>query len=563
MTVPKRGEIPAKDDAKPEPKKWDRDTLLGTQSAPGMVRDETLGEADVVPAAKPVAAPGMEITEGTRAGFTQIAFEGKPSEEIRAKLKAAKYRWSPKNKVWYGKTDALPDLGDTSARVMPFDDKSRGVRKDEARSVLAEFKQDIGGRAEFVPIEFSDKDSSKKAEHISTPQGDSIIIYLNNHNSKEDIYSTLKHEWVIHHGLNTFTPADKKKIINRLRASKGEQSLRKAWEFIRQNYSNESPEKQAEELLAYMAENKATRLSKLWNDLVLMVEKLLRKVGIIKKNRVTKADIVRFIEDLTARVGAGATQQTFPEGIDISNRTVREAVSSIDEKSKGASAKIKHWVRRHLTKEGLLNEPAFEAKLRKDAEKNVGESDLSAMVYDFEKAVEAAYGVSYNKMTDADLAEVNAYLAGEKGIALPKGLHRKLDHLRAYLDRLSAGMQVAMTDMLKIEATKLSEKEQIAFGLFLAGSEDGYLPKSMQKHWNLYNTIENNKGTYLNRSYQAFDDENWKDKTLKNKDLINRAQEFIAEENPELTRMEVIGAVRSILQNAKKNGNFEHTSELQ
>lgn len=401
--------------------------------------------------------------------------------------------------------------------------------------------------------------------------GGRIVLILEDIESVEKAVNVLRHEWVAHHGLNTFNPSDKKKIINRIRSSKGEMSLKAAWAHVESNYPNASPDIQAEELLAYMAENKATRLSKLWNDLVLMVQNALKKMGIIGKGKITKAEVVRFVEDLASRVGAGAAQQTYegevayskdevrPEAdtsIMYSKRTPKETVSAIDAKSKGSAETVQKFFRRYFTKEGLLPKAGFEAKILKDSEKNVGESDLSVMVHDFEKDMAAAYGVSYNKISDEDLLDVNRYLAGDKGIALPKGLHSKLDHMRAYLDRLSGGMQVAMTDMLKIEASKLSDSEAEAFGRFLANDGEGRLPNSMKKHWNLYQTIEKNKGTYLNRSYQAFNDEKWINKVKMNGPLMARARAFIAKERPELSPDEVIGSVNAILEAAYDSGNF-------
>ena len=155
--------------------------------------------------------------------------------------------------------------------------------------------------------------------------GGRIVLILEDIESVEKAVNVLRHEWVAHHGLNTFNPADKKKIINRIRSSKGEMSLKAAWAHVEKNYPNASPEIQAEELLAYMAENKATRLSKLWNDLVLMIQNALKKMGLIGKGKITKAEVVRFVEDLASRVGAGAAQQTFEGDVAYSKADTNEA----------------------------------------------------------------------------------------------------------------------------------------------------------------------------------------------------------------------------------------------
>lgn len=53
-------------------------------------------------------ALGIVVREGTRPGFSEIVFGDKPDQETRNSLKAARFRWSPTNKVWYGKTENLP-----------------------------------------------------------------------------------------------------------------------------------------------------------------------------------------------------------------------------------------------------------------------------------------------------------------------------------------------------------------------------------------------------------------------------------------------------------------------
>ena len=785
--------------------------------------------------------------------------------------------------------------------------KAKGVTRDQVERAIVQFEKDLGkaNGIEIISVptkeSFMTPDNLKKYKndqvkgfYIDRPKelgGSAIVLIESDLDSTEDIMATLRHEWIVHHGLNTFKPADKKAIINRIRASKGEQSLKKAWAHVNENYGGETQDKQAEELLAYMAEDQPSRMSKLWNDLVLMVQKALRKIGLLK-GRTTKAEIIQFIEDLTARVGAGAVQQTFAEDVEVSAATkkifkeitdteafknwfsdskvvdengnplvvyhgsthdiesfsdergnpendlgigfyftndtgdaaanyagegpdltsrieqraeqieaeeeigmddarerarkelsgaapnivpaylsfqnpvvigkenetvfememeyetepfmdealeevreentedgellieeeelqelasdlarekaiendyvdeggtlidlfegiraasyefnevdvekiisdineaagyesigaeqvievikasegamyaeygdygqlasgelirrsfeeagfdgiidntvndkfgtgsgraqpmegmdydtahyiafkpnqIKSAVGNIgtydlndtrimysrrkaaknieqaDENAPGAADAVKRWAKRNFTKEGLLNKQAFEFRLKMDAEKNFGESELSELVFDFEKDLKEAYGVKrYNKIPESELKEVNQYLRGDKGVALPEGLHRKIDHLRAYLDRLSGGMIKAMDDMLEIEKSRLSDEDLAAFEKHQAGEEGGYIPAGIEKHWNMQQTISANMGTYMTRSYQAFDDPKWKNKAMMNKDLMNRAKEFIAKNNPDLDADELTGAVRAILQSARKNGNF-------
>lgn len=223
--------------------------------------------------------------------------------------------------------------------------------------------------------------------------------------------------------------------------------------------------------------------------------------------------------------------------------------------NKRAAATLKRWAKRNFTKEGLRNRKAFERQIQMDSMKNVAESDVSAMAKDLSDAVTEAYGVRlYRNVPEADLEKVNDYIAGLP-VNLPLGLAPKINHLRAYIDRLSRGMMSALQDMMDIQYSRMTDAQQAQFRGFLAGTSET-MPKSMVKNFELYQTINSNIGTYLTRSYAAFDDKNWKEKALENTELIERAEDYIASLNEDLSSDEVTGLVRSILQSAKDQGSF-------
>lgn len=237
------------------------------------------------------------------------------------------------------------------------------------------------------------------------------------------------------------------------------------------------------------------------------------------------------------------------------SRRASRAATPKTTKAKEAAATIKKFFKRQFTKEGLAPDQVFESKLRNDAEKNIGESELSFYVHDFEQALEEAYGKKFNAIDERDLQDVNAYLSGQRGVALPRGLHRKLDVMRAYLDRLSDGMLDAMKDMLLIEAQRLGPGQLAGFQAYLAG-QGGYLPAGVAKHFNLYQKIAANKGEYMTRSYEAFDNKDWMKTALADTGLMARARAYIAQQNPGLTLDQVNGEIRAILEEAREAGNF-------
>lgn len=69
------------------------------EAAPAETNEET------TEAPTPTAYQGFSITPNTERGTLEITFDSKPPEGVRDALKANKFRWSSKNKLWYGRGD--------------------------------------------------------------------------------------------------------------------------------------------------------------------------------------------------------------------------------------------------------------------------------------------------------------------------------------------------------------------------------------------------------------------------------------------------------------------------
>lgn len=229
---------------------------------------------------------------------------------------------------------------------------------------------------------------------------------------------------------------------------------------------------------------------------------------------------------------------------------------AIEKKYKGTKSKLKRWLKRNMTKEGLLGEESFELKLRKDGAQNASEYDIARMVHDLENSFKAVYKRPYSKITAKESADMRGYMSGED-VALPEAMKNRLDHLREYLDRGSAKMQDAIAQMVEIRMNQLTPAARQQAEMYLTtNGEQGRLPGSVLKLLQMLQTIESNKGSYLNRSYQAFDDPDWMEKVLDNEDLMTRAKAWIAEQYPDLSADEVTGEIRAILREAQLKGNF-------
>lgn len=81
----------------------------------------------------------MQVTDGTRAGFSEVRFDVKPPESVRDALKAAGFRWSGHNACWYGRTDRLPaDLPAATPAPCPVRDRLAAEPSAELAAIRAE-----------------------------------------------------------------------------------------------------------------------------------------------------------------------------------------------------------------------------------------------------------------------------------------------------------------------------------------------------------------------------------------------------------------------------------------
>ncbi len=379
------------------------------------------------------------------------------------------------------------------------------------------------------------------------PAEGKVYLVADKIGSKEELFKVIMHEVMGHHGLRGLFGDEINPFLEEIYRDNKEKirDLAKTW-GVQINPKNRL--ELTEELIAVTAET---------NPKSTMVTRTIAKIAqwlrnIMPSVRLTHSEFIEVVVGMRQSVQTGEVPQIAANTV----RQIQNNIKATNEADPTAMEGVAKFVKRHFTKEGLLNDEAFEAKIKSDSLKKAGEEDISFVVHKFEEAMNKAFDTkNYVSIPEAQLTKVNDYLQG-KAARLPADLKEILDGMRVYLDRLSAGMQKAMVDMMMIQRAKLTPEDNAAFEAFIKGEPDGYVPASIRSHFEMHQTISKNMGTYMNRSYEAFDNDKWKNKALKNKDLIKRAEDYIAERNPDLIPEEVHGAVRAILQAAKDKGNF-------
>lgn len=230
--------------------------------------------------------------------------------------------------------------------------------------------------------------------------------------------------------------------------------------------------------------------------------------------------------------------------------------SRLKEAAVQVAGKAKKFVKKNFTKEGLLTDEMFERTRELRGVVNEFNYEISNTISDFESVVSKAFGKKkYKDIPEKTRFLMNDYLKGEK-VDLPSSVKEMLDVMRAYIDTQSASMQDAISELIEIKVSKLTDTQKSDYITFLdTDGVEGKIPEHLKADLIMLNKIESNKGHYLNRSYQAFDDPKWKETVLKDKRIIGNAEKFIAENNPDLNDEEVTGAVSEILQGALEKGN--------
>ncbi|MCK5611892.1 hypothetical protein KAR91_59025, partial [Candidatus Pacearchaeota archaeon] len=418
------------------------------------------------------------------------------------------------------------------------------------------------------------KGKGTKIAGLYDPLDESVYLIAENIDSLGEARETLFHESLGHYGLNSLLGKQIRPVLNQVYIKYRKEAQVVAAKYGFDVSTERGRRRAAEEVLANIAQENSDL--PLLQKVYAIIRKYLKAIGLVKE--LTDNDIRAMIADAADLVKDGARGLTFtgPPIYHVeADRYANEDLTPIFKRKQkpiedqtiaenrriyaphsDARSVVNRWAKRWFTKEGLLNEETFAEKLKMHGELKVGENDITIQVKALEKQIAKAFGEKkYNKVSIEDKEAVNAYLAGDAA-NIPKELKADIDHARAMLDELSDGMLQTIKDLENIKREALSEADKEALDKFLDGDEDGRIPVSLQKYWTMYDTIEGHKGTYLNRSYAAFDDPNWVEQVIKKKGVIENAEDFIAKNNPHLTRAEVVGAVGAILESAKETTSF-------
>ncbi|EFL9212860.1 hypothetical protein ND22_005459, partial [Escherichia coli] len=156
------------------------------------------------------------------------------------------------------------------------------------------------------------------------PDKREIVLVADNIPDGRTVREKLRHE-IIHHAMeHVVTPAEYQTIIKTVLKTRDSDNatIREAWRKVDASYGKESPEVQAGEFLAHMAEKQPNKFVAAWERVVALVKGVLRRTGLLKPTELNDIRLVReIIRTLGQRVREGYTPRE--DGVGASSQYSR------------------------------------------------------------------------------------------------------------------------------------------------------------------------------------------------------------------------------------------------
>lgn len=158
--------------------------------------------------------------------------------------------------------------GTAQLAVNRFMNQYKGA--DDVKVVIAEnYEEAFGSPAEF------------RTKGGYDPKTDTLYLFTGELDSVTDLNETLRHEILVHKGLGMVEPARIKQFLDSFyEAAKDSRELTQIVGEVERVESKRSDRLKAEEILARIAQEKPSLTDKIWNRIVLAVQRMLNRHGL-------------------------------------------------------------------------------------------------------------------------------------------------------------------------------------------------------------------------------------------------------------------------------------------
>jgi hypothetical protein len=377
-------------------------------------------------------------------------------------------------------------------------------------------------------------------------------IYIVADNVGGNVSGVVMHELGVHVGLKALLGDKYAEVIRQLRglkAIKKDEALR-AYARVP---NDTDPAHVDEEALGYLVEDEAARSTGIVRKIINAVRAWMFQHGILVRN-LTPGDMVAMAA-AAARAAGRDNATAYPLTVDgqvtpLYSRSEQGAVSSavssikervekirdrseekdpnfiknqqIREKDKPFWTKVRKELKRQLAPGGLLPNAAFQFKIWRDSQFQVGELDVQNIVAHFDQAVKSGYGKRTSELDEVTMRRLNSLLTvpvenfteAAAKMQVPEVVVEQIGAMREYIRRYS----VEYGEMLQREIDAMEADKD---------DPDGSDSPTLAARKSLLETIQSKAGRYAHRSYQVYDDPNW----VKNlpAEVINDARDYINE----------------------------------
>ncbi|ECO4847805.1 hypothetical protein FX474_12770 [Salmonella enterica] len=187
--------------------------------------------------------------------------------------------------------------------------------KTVARTVMDRIKDNdlnvrvVKSQAEAAELAGESLDGYGKVHAFYRPDEHEIVLVADNLPDGRTVREKLRHE-IIHHAMeNVVTPAEYKTIVDNVLKTRNSNNatIKDIWRKVDASYGEESPEVQASEFLAHMAEKHTPgKLGAAWDRVVSLVKAVLRRTGLLQPSDLNDIGYIRdTIKTLGQRVREG------------------------------------------------------------------------------------------------------------------------------------------------------------------------------------------------------------------------------------------------------------------
>ncbi|EEP0994625.1 hypothetical protein HAY25_001572 [Salmonella enterica] len=187
--------------------------------------------------------------------------------------------------------------------------------KTVARTVMDRIRDNdlnvrvVKSQAEAAELAGESLDKHGKVHAFYRPDEHEIVLVADNLPDGRTVREKLRHE-IIHHAMeNVVTPAEYKTIIDNVLKTRDSNNatIKDIWRKVDASYGEESPQVQAGEFLAHMAEKHTPgKLGAAWNRIVSLVKAVLRRTGLLQPSDLNDIGYIRdTIRTLGQRVREG------------------------------------------------------------------------------------------------------------------------------------------------------------------------------------------------------------------------------------------------------------------